>query len=84
MVLTSMSGFNSWDLDATSASVSTVLSDDEVVYMESIPGFSFVKGQVLQTFTHIIRFGSGTSCLLKLCKEVYTGVGYRQMQNDKK
>ena len=64
MVLTSMPGFSSWDLDATSAFVSAVLPDDEVVYMEAIPGFPVAKGQVLETFTHIIWLGAGTSCLL--------------------
>jgi hypothetical protein len=36
MVLTSMQGFSSWDLDTTSTFVSVVLADDEVVYMEAI------------------------------------------------
>jgi hypothetical protein len=31
-----MQGFSSWDLDTTSAFVSAVLTDDEVVYMEAI------------------------------------------------
>ena len=63
MALTSMPGFSSWDLDATSAFVSAVLPDDEVVYMDAIPGFPLPKGKCL-TFTHIVRLGSGTSCLL--------------------
>ena len=37
MVVTSIPGFSSWDLDATSAFVSAVLTDEEVVYMEAIP-----------------------------------------------
>jgi hypothetical protein len=45
MVLTSMTGFSSWDLDATSVFVSTVLSDDELVYMEAIPGVPLTKGK---------------------------------------
>jgi hypothetical protein len=45
MALTSMPGFSSWDLDATSAFVSAVLPDDEVVYMEAIPGFPLPKGK---------------------------------------
>ena len=56
MALTSMPGFSSWDLDATSAFVSAVLSDDEVVYTEAIPVFLGVKGQMLETFTHFVRF----------------------------
>ncbi len=50
---------------ATSAFALAVLPDDEMVYMAAIPGFPRVcKGQVLETFTHIIRFGTGTSFLL--------------------
>jgi hypothetical protein len=54
MVVTSIPGFSSWDLDATSAFVSAVLSDDEVVYTEAIPVFLGVKGQMLETFTHFV------------------------------
>ena len=53
-----------WDLDGTSAFVLVVLSDDEVVYMEVIPGVSFVKGQVFKTFVHIIRLCLDTSYLV--------------------
>jgi hypothetical protein len=52
MVLTSMPGFSSWALDATSAFVSAVLSDDEVVYMDAIPGFPLPKGKCLILYTH--------------------------------
>jgi hypothetical protein len=39
---------------------------------------------VLETFTHIVRLGAVQAPLAfyKLCREVYTGVGYRQLQSD--
>jgi hypothetical protein len=48
MALTSMPGFSSWDLDATSAFVSAKLPADEMVYMEAIPGFPLPKGKCLR------------------------------------
>jgi hypothetical protein len=45
MVLTSMKGFRSWDLDATSVFVSAPLPEGETVYMEQIPGFPIPKGK---------------------------------------
>ena len=59
MVLTTMSGFGSWDLDATSAFILAVLSDDEVVYMEAIPGFPLPKGRclrLLRTLYGLVRY----------------------------
>jgi hypothetical protein len=48
MTLTSMKGFRSWDLDATSAFVSAPLPEGEMVYMEQIPGFPLPKGKRLK------------------------------------
>jgi hypothetical protein len=48
MALTSMKGFRSWDLDATSAFVSAPLPEGETVYMEQIPGFLLPKGKCLK------------------------------------
>jgi hypothetical protein len=52
MVLTNMTGFSSWDLDATSMFVSAVLPDDELVYMETIPGVPLPKGKCWRTLPH--------------------------------
>ncbi len=48
MVLTSMKGFRSWDLDTTSVLVSAPLPEGETGYMEQIPGFPFPKGKCLK------------------------------------
>ncbi len=61
MVLTSMSGFSSWDLDATSAFVSAKLPADEMVYMEEIPGFPLPKAWALDNFNLMNAF----SCDMK-------------------
>ncbi len=82
MVLTSMSGFSSWDLDATSVFVSAVLSDDEVVYMETIPGFPLPKSKYFRLFRTFYGLVQAPFVFFKLSREVYTGVGCRQLQSD--
>ena len=82
MALTSMPGFSSWDLDATSAFVSAVLPDDEVVYMDAIPGFPLPKGKCLRLLRTLYNLVQAPLAFFKLCREVYTGVGYRQLQSD--
>ena len=82
MALTSMPGFSSWDLDATSAFVSAVLPDDEVVYMDAIPGFPLPKGKCLRLLRTLYGLVQAPLAFYKLCREVYTGVGYRQLQSD--
>jgi hypothetical protein len=56
MSLTIMPGFSSWDLDVTSAFVSAVLPDDEVVYMNAIPGFPLPKGKCLRLHAHYMAW----------------------------
>jgi hypothetical protein len=69
-----MSGFSSWDLDATSAFVSTVLPDDEVVYMETIPGFPLPKGKCSRLLRTLYGLLQAPLAFYKLCREVYTRV----------
>jgi hypothetical protein len=82
MASTNMPGFSSWDLDATSAFVSDVLPDDEVVYMDAIPGFPFPKGKCLRLLRTLYVLVQTPLAFYKICREVYTGVGYRQLQSD--
>jgi hypothetical protein len=82
MALTSMPGFSSWELDATSASVSAVLPDDEVVYMEGIPEFPLPKGKCSRLLRTLYGLMQAPLAFHKLCREDYTGVGYRQLQSD--
>ena len=79
---TSMSGFSSWDLDTVSAFFSAVLPDDEVVYMEAIPGFPLPKGKCLRLLRILYGWVESPLTFFKLCREVYIGVGYRQLQRD--
>ncbi len=82
MALTSVPGFSSWDSDATSAFVSAVLPVDEVVYMEGIPGFPLPKGKCLRLLRTLYDLVQAPLAFHELCGEVYTGVGYRQLQGD--
>ena len=77
-----MPGFSSWDLDDTSTFVSAVLPDDEVVYMESIPGFPLPKGKSLRLLDTLYGLVKTPLAFFKLYKEVYTGVDYRQLKSD--
>ena len=70
------------DLDATSAFVSDVLPDGEVVYMDTIPGFPLRKGKYLRLLHTLYGLVQTPLAFFKLCREVYTGVGYRQLQSD--
>ena len=70
MDLTSMTGFSSWDLDATSAFVSVVLPDDEVVYMDAIPGFP--KGKCLRFLRTLYGLVQPLLVFFELCREVLT------------
>jgi len=45
MALTSMKGFKSWDLDATSAVGPAKFSEGEPFYMEATPGSPLPKGK---------------------------------------
>ena len=69
-------------MDTTSAFVSTVLPDDEVVYMEAIPGFHLSKGKFLRLLHTLYVLVQVPLVFFKLCREVYTGVGYRQLLSD--
>ncbi len=79
---TSMPGFSSWDLDATSAVVWAVLPDDEVVYTDGIPGFPLPTGKGLRLLHTLYGLVQAPLAFYKFCKEVCTGVGYRQLQSD--
>ena len=82
MALTSMPGFSSWDLDATSAFVSAELPADEMVYMEAIPGFPLPKGKCLRLLRTLYDLVQAPLAFYKLCREVYISVGFRQLQSD--
>jgi hypothetical protein len=82
MALTSMPGFSSWDLDATSAFVSAKLPADEMVYMEAIPGFPLPKGKCLRLLRTLYGLVQAPLAFYKLCREVYISVGFRQLQSD--
>jgi hypothetical protein len=77
-----MPGVSSWDLDTISAFVSDVLPDDEVVYMDAIPGFPLSKGKCLRLLHTLYDLVQAPLTFYKLRREVYTGVGYRQLQSD--
>ena len=76
MTLTSMKGFRSWDLDATSAFVSAPLPEGETVHMEQIPGFPLPKGKCLKLKRTLYDLVQTPLAFYKLCCEVYISVGY--------
>ncbi len=80
VVKTSMKGFRSWDLDATSAFVSAPLSEGQTVYMEQIPGFPLSKGKCLKLKRTLHVLVQVPLAFYKLCREVYFSVGYRQFE----
>jgi hypothetical protein len=82
MTLTSMKGFRSWDLDATSAFVSAPLSEGETVYMEQIPGFPLPKGKCLKLKRTLYGLVQAPLAFYKFCREVYINVGYRQLETE--
>ena len=82
MTLTSMKGFRSWDLDATSAFVSAPLPEGETVYMEQIPGFPLPKGKCLKLKRTLYDLVQTPLAFYKLCCEVYISVGYRQLETE--
>ena len=82
MALTSMKGFRSWDLDATSAFVSAPLPEGETVYMEQIPGFPLPKGKCLKLKRTLYGLVQAPLAFYKLCREVYISVGYRQLETE--
>jgi hypothetical protein len=82
MALTSMKGFRSWDLDATSAFVSAPLPEGEMVYMEQIPGFPLPKGKRLKLKRTLYGLVQASLAFYKLCREVYISVGYRQLETE--
>ena len=79
MVLTSMTGFSSWDLDVTSAFVSSELPADEMMYMETIPDFPLPKGKCLRFLHTLYDLVQAPLSFYKLCREVYISVGFRQL-----
>jgi hypothetical protein len=82
MALTSMKGFRSWDLDATSAFVSEPLSEGETVYMEQIPSFPLLKGKCLKRKRTLYGLVQAPLAFYKLCREVYISVGCRQLETE--
>ncbi len=76
MVLTSMKGFRSWDLDATSAFVSAPLPEGETVYMEQIPGFPLPKSKCLKLKRTLYGLVQAPLAFYNLCRELYISVGY--------
>ncbi len=80
MVLTSMKGFRSWDLDATSAFVSEPLTEGETVYMEQ--GFPLPQGKCLKLKRTLYGLVQSPLAFYKLCREVYISVSYRQLETE--
>ncbi len=74
MVLTSMKGFRSWDLDATSVFVSAPLSEGETGYMDHIPGFTLPKGKRLKLKRTLYGLVQAPLDFYKLFREVYISV----------
>ncbi len=50
--------------------------------MEAIPGFPLPKGKCLRLLRTLYGLVQAPLAFFKLCREVYTGVGYRQLQSD--
>jgi hypothetical protein len=82
MALTSMKGFRSWDLDATSAFVSAPLPEGETVYMEQIRRFPLPKGKCLKLKRTLYGLVQAPLAFYKLCCEVCISVGYRQLETE--
>jgi hypothetical protein len=80
--LTALPGFRSVDLDATCAFISAPLPKDEQVYMKAVPGYPLKEGQCLKLRSTIYGLVQSPRAYYKLCQEVYSKCGLRQLKSD--
>jgi hypothetical protein len=59
-----------------------IILTDDVVYMDVIHGFPLPKGKCLRLLRKLYGLVQAPLAFYKLCREVYTGVGCRQLQSD--
>ena len=84
LALTAMPGWQALDLDAEAAFVSSVLGDDEVVYMKIPPGFTdhYGKGKVLRLRRSLYGLCQSPLNYYKLVQEVYEKAGLKRLKAD--
>jgi hypothetical protein len=84
LALTAMPGWSAMDLDAEAAFISSLLGEDEHVYMMIPPGFKdhFGENKVLRLRRSMYGLCQSPLNYYKLVKEVYTRAGLKQCQAD--
>ena len=82
LALTALPFWYSFDLDAVCAFISAPLPPDELVYLKPIEGFPLPPGKCLRLRKTIYGLKQSPAAYFKLCKEVYTKVGMKQLHSD--
>jgi len=81
LALTSVPGWNSLDLDAVCAFISSDLAEGERVYMKG-PGYDIVDGNCLSMLKCIHDLVQAPRQDYLLCREAYQKSGMKQLQTD--